>query len=455
MSLTKATYSMISGAPVNILDFGASPSATPAANAVAIQAAINSVSATGGCVVIPSGNFQYDTTLNMGNSIELLGVSQEASILTYTGTGNGIQTDRPCFMPKIRNFSLLCNNASNSGIGIQWGHIVRRGVIEDMLVRYFGLKGIELCGGLINIVRHCSVFNNNINQAAASVGIHVRPIINGSPGVPVGDAPTTITLEKNYISTQTNTAGNSTGIRWDNAYMCYDIDNTTEVCNIAREVGRDLTLSPQVPRLAIVNPYFEVVTTELVWTDAEGYYIQGNGTVDPNTVANWGSGVIPAGFRYVWYQNNPASSGNNFSQFGSINVNGVSKTTATFATGIVDRGDTGYTWDPFSAEVNIAAPVLTNRVATLPTAVGIAGWKTTIVKSNNINTLTVTPNGSQTISGAASYVLNNTGEHVTVISDGANWFVIGSGGIKQPAVPDGSSVNTVLAALRNYGIIAQ
>lgn len=452
MALTKVTHSMISGEVANILDFGASPAASAATNAAAIQAAIDSKSSVGGCVYIPAGNFQYDTTLNMGYSIEILGESQEASVLTYTGTGNGIQTDQACFMPKLRNFSLLCNNASNTGVGIQWGYVVRRGVIEDVLVRYFGLKGIELCGGLDNIVRHCSVFNNDIDVGSQSVGIHVRPIIYGSPGVPVGDAPTTITLEKNYISTQTNTAVNSTGIRWDNAYMCYDVDNITEACDIAREVGLDLGLSAENSRLAVINPYYEGVGTELVWTDSYGYYVQGNGTVDPNSIASWNS--VPAGFRFIWYQNNPTNSGNNFSQLGSINVNGVSKTTTTFATGIVNRGDGGFTWDPYSAEVNVSASVATNRVIDLPTAVGIAGWKTTIVKSNNVNTLTITPNGSETISGAASYVLNRTGEHVTVISDGADWFVIGSGGVKQPAVADGSSVNDVLAALRNYGIIA-
>lgn len=453
MSLTKASYAMVTGAPVNIRDFGASPSASPAANAIAIQAAINSVSAVGGCVYIPNGNYQYDTTLLMGYSIELLGESQEASVLTYTGTGDGIKTNQPCFMPKIRNFSLLCNNPNNGGIGINWSYIVRRGVIEDMLVRYFGLKGIQLCGGLHNIVRHCSIFNNNIDQAAVSVGIHVRPIIDASPGVPLGDAPTTITLEKNYVSTQTNTAGNSTAIRWDNAYMCYDVDNITEASNIAREVGRDLTLSAQVGRLAIINPYFEGITTEIVWTDAEGYYIQGNGVVDPNTIANWGSGVVPAGFRYIWYQNNPANSGNNFSKFGSVLVNGVCRATAGLASSAINRGDGDFTFDPFGTQVNISAPA-TSRVATLPTAVGYAGYYATIVKSNNTDTLTVTPQAGQTISGRSTYVLNRTGEHITVVSDGANWFVISSGGIKQPAIPDGSTVNDVLAALRNYGIIA-
>lgn len=51
MSLTKVSYSMIAGAPVNVLDFGASPSASAAVNTAAIQAAIASERE----IIIPEG----------------------------------------------------------------------------------------------------------------------------------------------------------------------------------------------------------------------------------------------------------------------------------------------------------------------------------------------------------------------------------------------------------------
>lgn len=53
MSLTKVSYSMIAGAPVNILDFGAVSGGNAATNATAINAAIQSLSSTGGVVEIP------------------------------------------------------------------------------------------------------------------------------------------------------------------------------------------------------------------------------------------------------------------------------------------------------------------------------------------------------------------------------------------------------------------
>jgi hypothetical protein len=62
MSLTKATYSMVNGAPFNILDYGASESATGAVNTAAIQAAVDAAYAAGGGVVyIPYGQYPVAT----------------------------------------------------------------------------------------------------------------------------------------------------------------------------------------------------------------------------------------------------------------------------------------------------------------------------------------------------------------------------------------------------------
>ena len=52
MSLTKATYSMIAGAPVNTLDFGAVQD-NLTDNTAAVQDAIDSLGTYGGLVVNP------------------------------------------------------------------------------------------------------------------------------------------------------------------------------------------------------------------------------------------------------------------------------------------------------------------------------------------------------------------------------------------------------------------
>lgn len=56
MALTKVTYSMINGSPVNVTDYGFSTTATGAQNTAAIQAAIDACPSDG-MVVFPPGNY--------------------------------------------------------------------------------------------------------------------------------------------------------------------------------------------------------------------------------------------------------------------------------------------------------------------------------------------------------------------------------------------------------------
>lgn len=68
MSLTKVSYSMIKGSPINVADFGASPSASASVNRAAIQAAIDSIPETeGGTIVFPQGVFDVDGNIDSNN----------------------------------------------------------------------------------------------------------------------------------------------------------------------------------------------------------------------------------------------------------------------------------------------------------------------------------------------------------------------------------------------------
>ena len=71
MPLTKVTYSMIDGTPVNVLDFGAVGDGV-ADDTVAIQAAIDSI--TKGEVYFPAGTYKVTATIDITkNGIHLLG----------------------------------------------------------------------------------------------------------------------------------------------------------------------------------------------------------------------------------------------------------------------------------------------------------------------------------------------------------------------------------------------
>lgn len=100
MSLTKVSYSMIAGAAVNIVDFGAATSASASANFTAIQAAINACP-QGGTVLIPNGTFQIDDALIIDKAITIRGFgpgkwedSLGGSIIKQTNTAKNAFTLR-------------------------------------------------------------------------------------------------------------------------------------------------------------------------------------------------------------------------------------------------------------------------------------------------------------------------------------------------------------------------
>lgn len=73
MSLTKLSYSMITGAVVNVMDYGASPSASASVNRAAFQAALDSIPAQGGTVFVPQGEYFIDAALNIKTRTTLMG----------------------------------------------------------------------------------------------------------------------------------------------------------------------------------------------------------------------------------------------------------------------------------------------------------------------------------------------------------------------------------------------
>jgi hypothetical protein len=85
MALTKVTYSMIYGSPVNVLDFGADPTGA-AFSSTAFQAAIDA--AAGKPVLIPQGTYKFDvglvyntTGLGVAQGLKLIGYDMNTTVL--------------------------------------------------------------------------------------------------------------------------------------------------------------------------------------------------------------------------------------------------------------------------------------------------------------------------------------------------------------------------------------
>jgi len=91
-------------------------------------------------------------------------------------------------------------------------------------------------------------------------------------------------------------------------------------------------------------------------------------------------------------------------------------TSSSFGTATL--GATSSVW------VGTAAFPLTQTV-NLPTAVGIAGRQYTIKRAGSAS-VTIDPNGAQTIDGAATYTLSAQWQYVVVVSNGSNWLIVGN-----------------------------
>jgi len=104
MTLTKATYSMINGAPVNVLDYGAVGDGVTN-DAAAIQAAVNALPASGGSLEFPSG-----ATFVIGTPINFTGKSN----FTVTGFGATIR----CGATRITSYLNLDGAANATIIGL-------------------------------------------------------------------------------------------------------------------------------------------------------------------------------------------------------------------------------------------------------------------------------------------------------------------------------------------------
>jgi hypothetical protein len=118
MSLTKVSYSMINGAQVNVLDFGADKTGV-ANSTTAFQAAIDSLPANGGTVYIPSGSYLI-STLNFPNDpkvVNLIGESMigvEIKMATAAGPViRKVQSFGRIIGATMQNFTIRANTSSD------------------------------------------------------------------------------------------------------------------------------------------------------------------------------------------------------------------------------------------------------------------------------------------------------------------------------------------------------
>ena len=170
MSLTKVTYSMISGAVANVLDFGASPSATASVNTAAIQAAINS----GQLVYLPKGVYQTNAPLVFDE--DTLGMVGEnytygapnGSVIDYTGSDEAVKvfgsaSTRQVTGLTMERFGIAVRSANAKGLNFRDASYSR---FKDIWIRLYASNSTGVYGigneqvSLLNSAPYYNVFDN-------------------------------------------------------------------------------------------------------------------------------------------------------------------------------------------------------------------------------------------------------------------------------------------------------
>lgn len=171
MSLTKVSYSMINGAVANVVDYGASTSATAATNTAAFQAAIDSGLGT---VLVPAGTFLVDGTINVGTTI-ICG-SGKNTIISSSATGDTFRVGATALSGGVSTGGGIVNLTiavtSTTGVAIRLLQ-TQNAIVENVIVdaadvaRPHTVVGVMLDGGNISGYFNCV---KNVNCVGVDKG---------------------------------------------------------------------------------------------------------------------------------------------------------------------------------------------------------------------------------------------------------------------------------------------
>jgi hypothetical protein len=163
MSLTKASYSMITGAPANVIDYGADPTGS-ADSTSAIQAAINSGFQS---IYIPQGTYKITAPINVPTqtgaaAIYIYGAGKEQTILQASGTFKCIINIGDLTAQTIRGrYENFCLNGTGATVqyGI-YGSRVEEHTFIGIWSRNFTVAGISTGYGYVNNFIDCELSYN-------------------------------------------------------------------------------------------------------------------------------------------------------------------------------------------------------------------------------------------------------------------------------------------------------
>lgn len=165
MALTKATYSMIDGAAVNVVDYGAVGDGVTD-NLAAFNAAKTAAAATNRAVYIPapkqSGKYYKLSAAWVldQSSLSVFGDGVSSCVVSHSATGDDairITADHV----SVRDIGISGINTSGNGLHINIPSGVGSCRIEGVWVGWMGVDGFRITKGQSNVFTNCSVDQNS------------------------------------------------------------------------------------------------------------------------------------------------------------------------------------------------------------------------------------------------------------------------------------------------------
>lgn len=267
MALTKVSYSMITGAPVNVLDYGADPTGV-ADSQPAIQAAINAGAVE---IIIPSGTYRLNSglTISKNNAVKKIsGFDMSTTLKLYTATTAAIfdiQYIAP--PPETKQFFAIENLILTSN-GTKADAFLTYGILSTgTSYAYFNnIRATNFSGSGCEIKGCVYIGLNNYTAGECNYGLSFE--LNS------GTACTSVVVNRAYIS------GCLRGITQTNANNMTYIDCVIELSGSSTTTNGAFHIAGGMAE--IITPYFEANNRNFVSIEGSPTIIQPYG---------WTSGI--------------------------------------------------------------------------------------------------------------------------------------------------------------------
>jgi hypothetical protein len=275
MGLTKVSYAMINGAPINVLDYGVTGDGSTD-DTTAIQSALTACDAAGGGVVyFPTGTYKITSTIDLTGfeNVTIQGENVNSTRFAPTITDNNYFTFTNAKQCKICSVSIIPTVTQTTGSAVYFSNGYNL-TVSDVIIGYGVRRGISLLGGADQFIYTIENFI----------------ISNCATGIYIDDTPQDVFISTGLIGSCT-----ASGISMISGSGIY-VENVDVIsCNTG------ISTYPSTGK-TVANLFFDSVLCDTCTTDGWAFFTNGGDVRQINMSNCWG-----------------ATNGNNGLHFGNCN----------------------------------------------------------------------------------------------------------------------------------------